>query len=53
MHCKAQTLSFQLISMFFVVDQGSGLKNMISNIFVEGGVPPAIHFGLEGLLSAC
>ncbi len=36
MHCKAQTLSFQMIFMFFVVDQGSGLKN-ISNIFAEVG----------------
>ncbi len=39
MHCKAQTLSLQMISMFFVVDQGSGLKNMISNIFAEGARP--------------
>ncbi len=34
MHCKAQTLSFQMICF---VDHGSGSKNMISIIFKDGG----------------
>ncbi len=34
MHCKAQT---QLSNIHFFVDQGSVMKTMISNIFVEAG----------------